>query len=160
MEEQSTQTHILPDSGGDESVWAERTGVREFIGGNRRGVRIPIGKGEGQISPGELLKLALIGCAGMSMDLAVGRRVGEDFDARLWANGSDEVENRYRHIQEEIQISADGLTADQLRAMRKVIDKAIEVGCTVQRTVTGDTTVAHTLTMADGTVIASEDQTA
>ena len=86
----------LPEDFGPGSVWADRTGHRTLVGRTQRGVEIPIGHGEGEVSPGELLKLALIGCAGMSSDVNLARRLGEDFEARLWAHGtSDEAENRY-----------------------------------------------------------------
>lgn len=149
----SEDTFAHPEHLGEKSVWAERTGTRELIGGNQRGVEIPIGHGEGRISPGELLKLALIGCAGMSMDLSVGRRIGEDFQARLWAHGDSGEGNRYHQLREDIQIAADGLTPERLADIRDVIDKAIAAGCTVQRTVTPGVPVDHTLRTADGTAI-------
>ena len=50
-----------PDAYGPGSVWADRVSERSLVGRNQRGVEIPIGMGEGEISPGELLKIALIG---------------------------------------------------------------------------------------------------
>ena len=100
-----------PEGFGPGSVWADRTGHRTLVGRNQRGVEIPIGHGEGEINPGELLKLALIGCAGMSSDINLARRLGEDFEMRLWAHGSsDSSENRYLSIAEEVQLPLDGLT--------------------------------------------------
>src|SRR5690625_5448117 len=100
-----------PASFGPGSVWADRSGHRSLVGRNQRGVEIPIGHGEGEINPGELLKLALIGCAGMSSDITLTRRLGEDFEMRLWAHGtSDEEDNRYHRIAEEVQLPLDGLT--------------------------------------------------
>ncbi len=40
----------IPEQAGPGSVWADRTGSRTLRGHNRRGVEIPIGKGEGEIS--------------------------------------------------------------------------------------------------------------
>ena len=89
----------LPENVGPGSVWADRTGPRTLLGRNQRGVEIPIGHGEGEINPGELLKLALIGCAGMSSDVNLARRLGDEFPMRLWAHGTaDEGENRYLTI--------------------------------------------------------------
>src|SRR5699024_7698978 len=103
-----------PASFGPGSVWADRSGHRSLVGRNQRGVEIPIGHGEGEINPGELLKLALIGCAGMSSDITLTRRLGEDFEMRLWAHGtSDEEDNRYHRIAEEVQLPLDGLTAEE-----------------------------------------------
>lgn len=141
----------IPEQAHDGSVWVERSGTREFIGYNQRGVQIPIGHGEGRINPGELLKLALIGCAGMSMDLAVGRRIGEDFDARLWVHDtSDPDTNSYPRIHEQIQIAAEGISDEDLLAVKRFIDKAIHVGCTVERSVGPGVTVTHELLAQDG----------
>lgn len=137
-------TFPLPDEFGEGSVWVDRVGERSLVGRNRRGVEIPIGKGEGQVDPGELLKIALIGCAGMSMDIPTSRRLGEDFALRLWAHGtSDETSNRYEAIHEQIQLDLDGLSADELRRLRAVIDRSIEASCTVQRTVVPGVGVDH-----------------
>ncbi|MCS6710744.1 OsmC family protein [Brachybacterium sp. EF45031] len=136
----------LPDGFDAGSVWADRVGERQFVGRNQRGVEIPIGKGEGQISPGELLKLALIGCAGMSADLSIGRRLGEDFRMRLFVHGeSDPATNRYLALDEEMLLDLDGLSAEDLAQLQTVVNKAIERGCTVERTVAPGTPVSHTI---------------
>ncbi|MDO5662050.1 MAG: OsmC family protein [Brachybacterium sp.] len=144
MSARPDDTFPLPDGFGPTSVWADRVGTRSFVGRNQQGVEIPIGQGEGQITPGELLKLALIGCAGMSADLPIGRRLGEDFPMRLHVhNASDETTNRYERIDEEIQLDLDGLDERDLTRLRTVIDKAIEVSCTIERTVVPGTPVSH-----------------
>jgi uncharacterized OsmC-like protein len=138
------ETFPLPEEFGEGSVWVDRVGERSLVGRNRRGVEIPIGKGEGQVDPGELLKIALIGCAGMSMDIPASRRLGEDFALRLWAHGtSDEASNRYDAIHEQIQLDLEDLSADELRRLRAVIDRSIEASCTVQRTVVPGAAVDH-----------------
>ena len=133
-----------PENVGPGSVWADRSGHRTLVGRNQRGVEIPIGHGEGEINPGELLKLALIGCAGMSSDTNLARRLGEDFPARLWAHGSsDESENRYATIAEEVQLPLDGLTEQEIAAVVKVFGRAVAAGCTVERTVVPGVEVTH-----------------
>ena len=134
----------LPEDFGPGSVWADRTGHRTLVGRTQRGVEIPIGHGEGEVSPGELLKLALIGCAGMSSDVNLARRLGEDFEARLWAHGtSDEAENRYLSITEEVQLPLEGLTAQEITAVVKVFGRAVAAGCTVERSVVPGVEVTH-----------------
>ena len=134
----------LPENFGPGSVWADRSGHRTLVGRNQRGVEIAIGHGEGQINPGELLKLALIGCAGMSSDTNLSRRLGEDFDLRLWAHGvSDESENRYLTIAEEVQLPLEGLTEQEISTLVKVFGRAVAAGCTVERTVVPGTEVTH-----------------
>ena len=134
----------LPEDVGPGSVWADRTGPRTLMGRNQRGVEIPIGHGEGEINPGELLKLALIGCAGMSSDVNLARRLGDDFDMRLWAHGtSDEQQNRYLTIAEEVQLPLEGLTEKEVAAVVAVFRRAVAAGCTVERTVVPGAEVTH-----------------
>lgn len=126
------------------SVWVDRAGTRRLVGRNRRGVEIPIGEGDGEITPGELLKLALIGCAGMSADFTIGRRLGEDFPMRIYAHGtSSEQDNRYERIDEEMQLDLSGLAPEQVERVERAIGKAIEARCTVERTLTADPEVRH-----------------
>src|SRR5699024_5241751 len=115
-----------------------------LLGRNQRGVEIPIGHGEGEINPGELLTLALIGCAGMSSDVNLARRLGDEFPMRLWAHGTaDEEENRYLTIAEEVQLPLEELTAEELAAVVKVLGRAVAAGCTVERSVVPGLEVAH-----------------
>lgn len=140
----------LPEDFSPGSVWADRSGHRTLVGRNQRGVEIPIGHGEGEINPGELLKLALIGCAGMSSDINLARRVGEGFDMRLWAHGtSDEADNRYLSIAEEVQLPLEGLTEQEIATVVKVFGRAVAAGCTVERTVVPGVEVTHRVLGAD-----------
>lgn len=139
-----------PEGFGPGSVWADRSGPRTLIGRNQRGVEIPIGHGEGEINPGELLKLALIGCAGMSSDVNLSRRLGEDFAMRLWAHGtSDETDNRYHSIAEEVQLPLEGLTEQEIATVVKVFGRAVAAGCTVERTVVPGVEVTHRILGAE-----------
>ena len=134
----------LPENVGPGSVWADRTGPRTLLGRNQRGVEIPIGHGEGEINPGELLKLALIGCAGMSSDVNLARRLGDEFPMRLWAHGTaDEEENRYLTIAEEVQLPLEELTAEEIATVVKVFGRAVAAGCMVERSVVPGLEVAH-----------------
>ncbi|MGO1257583.1 MAG: OsmC family protein [Brachybacterium sp.] len=134
----------LPESFGPGSVWADRSGARTLVGRNQRGVEIPIGHGDGEINPGELLKLALIGCAGMSSDVNLARRLGDDFPMRLWAHGaSDAAENRYLSIAEEVQLPFEGLTESEIATVVKVFGRAVAAGCTVERSVVPGMEVTH-----------------
>lgn len=152
------ETFPLPEEFGEGSVWVDRVGERSFVGRTRRGVEIPIGTGEGQVNPGELLKIALIGCAGMSMDIPTSRRLGEDFALRLWAHGtSDEASNRYEAIHEQVQLDLEGLSGDELRRLRAVIDRSIEASCTVQRTVVPGAAVDHEILGLDAALSVGPD---
>ena len=140
----------LPEGVTPTSVWADRVGPRSLVGRNQRGVEIRIGQGEGEMSPGEMLKLALLGCAGMSADVNLARRLGDDFPMRLWAHdASDEEQNRYTAIGEEIQLALDGLDAAQVERIVTVFSRAVAAGCTVERSVVPGIEVSHRILGAE-----------
>ena len=64
-------------------LWVERTGVRRYTGRSSRGAEVFIGSEdvEGVFTPGELLKIALAGCSGLSSDQPLRRRLGDDYPA-------------------------------------------------------------------------------
>lgn len=141
----------LPPTTTPASVWADRVGPRSYVGRNQRGVEIPIGEGEHEINPGELLKLALLGCAGMSADVNLARRLGEDFPMRLWAHdASDPERNRYTRIGEEIQLALEGLEPEARQKVITVLGRAIAAGCTVERSVVPGIEVTHRVLGAEG----------
>src|SRR3712207_1002239 len=51
-------------------LWVERTGTRTYTGFSSRGAEVRIGPADAGavFTPGELLKIALAGCTGMSAD--------------------------------------------------------------------------------------------
>ena len=145
-EAKSSESFERPEHWDASSVWAERSSTRSLVGYNQRGVSIRIGKGEGEISPGELLKLALIGCAGMSLDHPTSRRLGEDFALRIYAHGAaDPHQDRYLAISEQIQLDMDGLDEHERGALAAVIERAIDAACTVKRTVEPGVPVEHSI---------------
>lgn len=136
----------LPENFGPASVWADRTGHRTLVGRNQRGVQIPIGMGPGEVSPGELLKIALVGCAGMSSDFSLQRRLGEDFAMRLFVHDtSDADDDRYTQLGEEVQLDLEGLTDEEIARVRTVMERAIAASCTVERTIVPGVRVTHRL---------------
>lgn len=146
----------LPENFGPGSVWADRVAPRSLIGRTQKGIEIPIGAGEGEVSPGELLKLALIGCAGMTSDHALSRRLGDDYAIRLWVHGvSDEVEDRYAVVPEEIQLDLDEVDEKTLRSLGGVLARAIAAGCTIERSVVPGMEVTHTVLGLDERIAAS-----
>lgn len=147
----SPESFERPDSFGEGTVWVDRVATRQLVGYNQRGVEIPIGMEQGRVSPGELLKLALIGCAGMSMDHSTARRLGPDFAMRIFAHGlADAAEDRYFRIDEEIQLDIDHLSDEERAALATVIDRVIDAACTVKRTVVPGAEVHHTFIDAAG----------
>ncbi|WP_104474255.1 OsmC family protein [Microterricola pindariensis] len=123
---------------GPTSVSATRTGTRRYIGRNARGSEVLIGPVDapGHFTPGELLKLALAGCAGMSSDRATARRLGDDFASTVWAHGdSDPAEERYFAIEEEMLLELGGLSDAEKQKLLAIIGRSIAASCTVARSV-------------------------
>jgi len=88
-----------------EGLWAERVGTRRYTGHNARGAQVRMGPVEaGDVfTPGELLKLALAGCAGMSADHSLARRLGPDVSVTVRVAGPNRDE-RYPEVHEEILV--------------------------------------------------------
>lgn len=145
----SEHAHQVSDRIGRGSVSVTRTGPRLYEGLNERGAIVRIGGDELEgehFSPGELLKLALIGCAGLSTDRVAARRLGDDYAITIWAHGmSDPETNRYTRVEEELLVDLGGLEASDRTKLIEIMARAIERGCTVARSVEGsidlDTTI-------------------
>lgn len=129
-------------------TWAERTGTRVFTGRNSRGAVVKIGPSDAGavFTPGELLKVALAGCAGMSADFPLARRLGPDFAATVRVSGlSDEVEDRYTDLEEELVVDLAGIEGAALERLLTVVHRAVDEHCTVARTLSAGVSVQLTV---------------
>ena len=120
-------------------LWVERTGTRTYTGYSSRGAEVKIGPVEAGavFTPGELLKIALAGCTGMSADAPLARRLGDDVPVTVHVSGtSDPQEERYREIREELVVDLSGLDEATRSRLLTVVSRAIEANCTVSRTLT------------------------
>jgi len=118
-------------------LWVERTGIRRYIGRSSRGAEVLIGSetDEGVFTPGELLKIALAGCSGLSSDQPLRRRLGDDYSAVIRVSGpADRDEERYPRLEETLQIDLSGLSAEETERLLLVVSRAIDQVCTVGRT--------------------------
>jgi uncharacterized OsmC-like protein len=118
-------------------LWVERTGIRRYTGRSSRGAEVLIGSesDEGVFTPGELLKIALAGCSGLSSDQPLRRRLGDDYRAVLRVSGpADRDEERYPRLAETLEIDLSGLSAEDTERLLLVVNRAIEQVCTVGRT--------------------------
>ena len=122
---------------GPGSVSARRTGTRTYEGRNERGSTVQIGPADapGHFTPGELFKLALAGCAGMSTDRVLARRLGDDFENTVWAHGTSEPDDRYDAVDEEFVLALDALEPDEREKLLRLIRRSIDASCTIARTV-------------------------
>ena len=118
-------------------LWVERTGIRRYTGHSSRGAEVLIGSetDEGVFTPGELLKIALAGCSGLSSDQPLRRRLGDDYPAVIRVSGpADRDEERYPRLEETLQIDLSGLSAEETERLLLVVNRAIDQVCTVGRT--------------------------
>lgn len=117
---------------------AARTGTRTYLGRNERGDEVRIGPADvpGHFTPGELLKLALAGCAGMSADRVVARRLGGDVELTVWAHGTSDPETeRYPVVDEEFVVDRSALDPEHAERLVAIVARAIASKCTISRTV-------------------------
>ena len=125
-------------------LWVERTGIRRYTGRSSRGAQVLIGSetDEGVFTPGELLKIALAGCSGLSSDQPLRRRLGDDYPAVIRVSGdADRDAERYPLLAERLDIDLSGLTAEEKDRLLLVVHRAIDQVCTVGRTLKSGTEV-------------------
>ncbi|MCI4676560.1 OsmC family protein [Candidatus Mycolicibacterium alkanivorans] len=130
-------------------LWVERTGVRRYTGRSSRGAEVLIGSetDEGVFTPGELLKIALAGCSGLSSDQPLRRRLGDDYQAVIRVSGAaDREQERYPLLEENLEIDLSGLSAAEIERLRVVVNRAIDQVCTVGRTLKSGAEVRFDLT--------------
>ena len=136
IEQQSTPAtgNAAPDT----ELWVERTGVRRYTGRSARGAEVLIGSAdvEGVFTPGELLKIALGACTGMSSDRPLSRRLGDDYDATIRVSGAADRDNEvYPTLSEVLEVDLSELDAEAAERLLVVVARAIDAVCTVGRTI-------------------------
>jgi uncharacterized OsmC-like protein len=115
-------------------VWAEREGTRIYRGHNARGASVLMGSADvpGAFTPGELLRVALAGCAGMTSDSVVRRRLTGSTDVTIGvAATGHETEDRYTGFTETMLVDLTGLDDDARSQLATAVRRAVGVGCTV-----------------------------
>jgi len=130
-------------------VWVERTGIRRYTGRSSRGAEVLIGSetDDGVFTPGELLKVALGGCSGLSSDQPLRRRLGDDYQAVIRVAGpADREQERYPMIEENLEIDFSGLSEAEIERLVIVVNRAIDQVCTVGRTLKAGATVSFDVT--------------
>jgi uncharacterized OsmC-like protein len=125
-------------------LWVERTGSRRYSGYSSRGAQVLVGSEdvEGVFTPGELLKIALAACSGMSTDEPLARRLGDDYTAVVRVSGpADREQERYPLLEETLELDLSGLSESEKERLLVVVERAVEAVCTVGRTLESGTTV-------------------
>ncbi|MBY4227357.1 OsmC family protein [Rhodococcus fascians] len=134
MAEQSTPTNL----------WVERTGTRRYTGRSSRGAEVLIGSEsvESVFTPGELLKIALAACTGMSSDVPLSRRLGDDYSATVEVSGAADRENElYPELNEILRVDLSAMDPEAQQRLLTVVERAIDKVCTVGRTLKAGTTI-------------------
>ena len=129
-------------------LWVDRTGTRRYTGRSSRGAEVLIGSEdvEGVFTPGELLKIALAACSGMSSDQPLARRLGDDYQATVAVSGpADREQERYPHLEETLQVDLSGLSEADADRLRIVVNRAIDQVCTVGRTLKSGTEISFSI---------------
>ncbi len=125
-------------------LWVERTGIRRYTGRSDRGAEVLIGSvtDDGVFTPGELMKIALAGCSGLSSDEPLRRRLGDDYPAVIRVSGdADREQERYPALRETLEIDLSGLSQQERERLLVVVGRAIDQVCTVGRTLKSGTEI-------------------
>ena len=126
-------------------LWVERTGVRRYTGHSSRGAEVLVGSDDvdGVFTPGELMKIALAACSGMSSDSPLARRLGDDYRAIVRVSGdADREQEVYPLLEEVLEVDLSGLSEEEAQRLEIVVNRAIELVCTVGRTLRSGTKVS------------------
>ncbi len=126
------------------TLWVERTGIRRYTGRSSRGAEVLIGSvtDAGVFTPGELMKIALAGCSGLSSDQPLRRRLGDDYPAVIRVSGdADRDDERYPELRETLEIDLSGLSDEEKQRLLLVVNRAIDQVCTVGRTLKSGTEI-------------------
>ena len=126
------------------ALWVQRTGVRRYTGRSSRGAEVLVGSEdvEGVFTPGELMKIALAACSGLSSDQPLRRRLGDDYQATIRVSGpADRDQERYPLLAESLETDLSGMAEDELKRLLTVVERAIDQVCTVGRTLKSGTKV-------------------
>jgi uncharacterized OsmC-like protein len=129
----STEDAVTPSP--TDPLWVERNGTR--TGFSARGARVEIGPASAGavFTPGELLKVALAACAGMSSDRAFARRLGDDYKTTIRVEDpKDMAEDRYPVLTEKFEIDLSMLDDEDRAKLLTIAQRSIDKACTVART--------------------------
>lgn len=125
-------------------LWVERTGARRYTGRSSRGAEVLIGSDgvPGVFTPGELLKIALAACTGMSSDFPLSRRLGDNYDATVRVHGDADRENEvYPQLDEVVELDLSELDEAARQRLLVTVQRSIDKVCTVGRTLKAGSTV-------------------
>ena len=140
----STDAGSGPVAAPTDSVWVERVGTRTYVGVSNRGDRVGISSPAtaGTFTPGELLRIALAACSGLSSDARLSLALGPGYQAVIRAYPTKaEGEERFSGFREVMEVDLGGLDQATRERTKTLALKSIDHNCTIGNTVSHGATV-------------------
>ena len=131
-------------------LWVERNKDGSWDAFSDDGAHIKFGKDRDQFTPGDLMKVALAGCAALSSQFAIEHTLGEGKGAKIVVDGTYDPENdAYTGFEEQVVIDASdaGLSEEDADKLKERVPRHIDKGCTVKHTYVQETPVRMNVTV-------------
>lgn len=131
-------------------LWVERNKDGSWDAFSDDGAHIKFGKGRGVFTPGDLMKIALAGCAALSSQFAIEHTLGDGKGARIVVDGTyDADSDAYINFNEQVVVDATDakLSEEDANKLKERVTRNIEKGCTVKHTYVQETPVRMDVTV-------------
>lgn len=131
-------------------LWVERNKDGSWDAFSDDGAHIKFGKGRGVFTPGDLMKIALAGCAALSSQFAIEHTLGDGKGARIVVDGTyDADSDAYINFNEQVVVDATDakLSEEDVNKLKERVTRHIEKGCTVKHTYVQETPVRMDVTV-------------
>ena len=131
-------------------LWVERNKDGSWDAFSDDGAHIKFGKGRGVFTPGDLMKIALAGCAALSSQFAIEHTLGDGKGARIVVDGTyDADSDAYINFNEQVVVDATDakLSEEDANKLKERVTRHIEKGCTVKHTYVQGTPVRMDVTV-------------
>lgn len=131
-------------------LWVERNKDGSWDAFSDDGAHIKFGKGRGVFTPGDLMKIALAGCAALSSQFAIEHTLGDGKGARIVVDGTyDADSDAYINFNEQVVVDATDakLSEENADKLKERVTRHIEKGCTVKHTYVQETPVRMDVTV-------------
>ena len=131
-------------------LWVERNKDGSWDAFSDDGAHIKFGKGRGVFTPGDLMKIALAGCAALSSQFAIEHTLGDGKGAKIVVDGTyDADSDAYINFNEQVVVDATDakLSEEDANKLKERVTHHIEKGCTVKHTYVQETPVRMDVTV-------------
>ena len=131
-------------------LWVERNKDGSWDAFSDDGAHIKFGKGRGVFTPGDLMKIALAGCAALSSQFAIEHTLGDGKGAKIVVDGAyDTDSDAYINFNEQVVVDATDakLSEEDADKLKERVTRHIEKGCTVKHTYVQETPVRMDVTV-------------